>query len=233
VALEDWATIPWMFFDPAVSGKLRDRLDNQDGYQAARDLTVADALTSLAQVVDGFEYRLDYRRDEITGLPNVLVRLGYPNLGRTYPVIPLEYPGNVITWTQAEDTADTETSVRLFGAGQGVERLIGAPAVDTGAHAEGWPLLEGSESSSASDPDTLAANAAARLSAHWRVNEGWTFELVEGVLGSYDLGDFVQRKVSNPRWGVRRGFMRIVGHKISPSRAGRAGKIVPSVLEVP
>lgn len=224
------ARIPWFSLGAGSSDQRRDFGDNDDGFVTTRDLKVSDALSALAGRQKGFEVRLDYFADPTL---RVMMRFGYPNLGRPYPVIPLEYPGsNATTWTQAEDTSDTETATRAFGAGQGALRIVGPVQVDAIAHQQGWPLLEGSLSSTASELTTLADLAAGQLRDRRRVNEGWSVTVDESAVGTYDLGDLAVMRIKDPRWGTRELIVRIIGHRIYPSHAGVPGKVVLSVLAV-
>lgn len=227
------ADVPALRLGSELSGVLRDRLDNDDGYQLARHPKVSDMLTNLTQLEGGFEYRLDYGRDSVTGLPAATVRLGYPQLGSATPVVPLEYPGNIVTWTYAADTSDTATAFTAYGAGQGVEKLIGETAYDFTGLDQGMPLLMGSVSSTASEQATLDAAGRAGLAAHG-VNEGWTMEFAKGSLGTYELGDQAALNIAPcTRWPTgKRAVVRIVGHRVEPARPGRAEKIIPSVVEV-
>lgn len=228
--------IPWLLVDTATSGRLRDRLDDDDGYQRARDLTVADALTSLAQLQDGFEIRLDASRvapisAQDSGL-RATVKFGYPTIGRAYEVMPLEYPGNVIDAAWGQDGDGAESMSRVFGAGQGAQRTIGDPYVDQPMLDAGWPLLMGSETSSASEMPTLNSRAVARSAEH-TLNTGWTFTLPEDQLGRYEVGDVANYAVTHRRWpGGRKGFVRIVGHRVAPGKPGRAGTVTPEVVEL-
>lgn len=225
------AQIPWLTAAAGLSGVLRDRLDNSDGYQGGAGRSIADALNNLTQLEAGLDYRLDYRRDE-AGTFGVTITLGYPALGRTEPVIGLEWPGNITDWTQAADSGDTVTMYRVSGSGQGQDVLVGQVATDTAAHADQWPALMGSNTSSATDVNTLTIAARQQLAARTGVNEGWTVELDGAQLGTYDLGDYAWRAVAHPRWGVKRDVVRITGHRVYPARPGRSERVVPTLVEV-
>lgn len=227
--------------DDSQSGVRRDRLDDDAGFQAARHPKVSEMVKLMSELEDvgaraaagltgSLDYRLDYDRDS-SGF-YATIRLGYPRLGGT-DTVPLEYPGNILDWTFAADTADTETASRVYGAGQGVEKGAGAPAYDYTALAEGWPLLMGSESSTASDQGTLDAASRARATRLRGANQGWTVQLRKEALGTYDIGDTTLMHIRNRRWPLgKRALVRITGHRIEPSRQGKAERIIPTVVEV-
>jgi hypothetical protein len=232
------AAIPWMTVDQQLYGPpLHDRLDDNDGYQAPKRMSVGDALTNLTELQAGFDYRIDYTRDPDTGRLGAHIRFGTPDLGRL-SAMPLEWPGgNLLDWTFAVDTGDTETYSDVIGAqpeGQpDAARPVGLPAIDLEGLKQGWPLLMGSESSSASEQVTLNGRATQRLTEHWRENAGWTAKLAQDALGTYEFGDWPLMRVDHPAFGGMYGKrVRIVAHKVEPSRQGRAGRLLPQFMEV-
>lgn len=243
------ARMPWWTLDASTSGRLRDRLDNDAGYQMQKHPKIADLLRALTEDVDedvngvpgpraalglpgSFDYRLDYTRSPTTGALGVTVRLGYPRLGSADP-LPLEYPGNIADWRVATDTADSETMTRIFGAGTGVERKMGPIATDHTAHDNGWPLLMGSGESGASDANTLAEQSNARLGKFKGANYGWTVAIGQELLPVCPIGSDVQLRIRHQRWpDLKVVDARVAGYKATPSRQGRAGRIELSVMPV-
>jgi hypothetical protein len=237
------ADLPWFLVDTAVSGVLRDRLDNDDGYQRARDLTVADAITSLSQLQNGFETRLDYSQvaPAFTGDGGLRVtfRLGYPNLGRTTAQGPLEWPdGNVLDWRYASDADEALTMARVFGPGQGAQRIIGPIATDAAMLAGSWPLLMGSTTSTASESATLLGLAEGWLADH-PDNIGWVFTVKEDHLVEHEIGDILRYQVAHRLFGpgdgtagVAGGYMRAIGRRVVPTQPGRMGSVTLSTVEV-
>jgi hypothetical protein len=232
------AQLPWWSMDDSLSGVLRDRLDNDSGYQMQQHPKVADMVRNLSELEDGapgtraalgldgsFDVRLDYTRNPTTGALGVVVRLGYPRLGRTDP-LPLEYPGNIKEGRFAVDSSDAETMTRMFGAGSGIERRMGPIQTDFTAHDQGWPLLMGSGSSTASEVDTLAEQGQARLTKMSGPNEGWSVTLGEDMIGRFDLGDSMRLRVRDRRWSqLKTADVRATGAKYFPSAPGRAGAV--------
>jgi hypothetical protein len=236
------AQLPWWTLDDSLSGVLRDRMDNDSGYQMQQHGRIADLLRNLSELDDrdddgepgprearglegSFDVRLDYTRHAVTGALGVTVRLGYPRLGSTDP-LPLEYPGNIIDWRYAVDASDAETMTRMFGAGSGIERRMGPIQTDYTAHDRGWPLLMGSGSSTASEIDTLAEQGRSRLGKMAGANEGWAVTVSQTMLGQYELGDTAQLRIRDRRWSqLKVTDVRIVGHKVTPSRQGVAGRV--------
>ncbi len=224
---------PWLRLDNTMSGKPRDRLltykDGQsapegDGYAGSRHPKVSESVQALADLKDGFDYRLGYSKDPSTGLPFATVQLGYPRHGRTEPVIGLSFPGNITDWGYAQTTDDTETYSRVYGDG-----VTSNAAVDSIALGQGWPLLMGSHSSTANQQDTVDTAAQAALEAHKGPNEGWQITLHGSALGTYELGDNVRLHIVNRRWPLEKhGTLRIVGHTIQPE----ADRIVLQVVTV-
>jgi hypothetical protein len=231
------ANLPWMRLDDSWSGVLRDRLDDDAGYQGPKGMPVSDALTNLTQLQNGFEYRLDYGRDA-DGTCWCQPTLGYPTVGRPDP-IPIEYPGSAPGFTVAEDSWDAENYSRDVGSGSGVQRLVGAWAADwealnmPGNPDSAWPLLMGQGTSTASEQTTLDDAGRARLATYWREHIGWAFRLDSRMLGYYDLGDTLAPVVAHRRWGypqaqpLRLPAQRITGHRIEPGGPGRPETLTP------
>jgi hypothetical protein len=239
------AAIPWMTFDSTLSGCMRTRDDNDDGYRLSKSLRVSEAVTGLLQLEDmvpytrrdlgligAFDYRLDYLKDPDDGSLSVKVRLGYPRLGQATPTKGFEYPGNIAEWAVATDTDDTENYTRVFGAGEGAIKLVGAIATDTAALSHGMPLLMGSENSNAVLQTTADEQGRERLRFFGGYNEGRSLAVPQTELGSYELGDNVWFRVRNKRFGDQPigAVVRLTGHRVEPSRRGRAGRVVP-ILE--
>lgn len=224
------ALMPWFRLDNSLSDVLRTRQDNSDGYQAATDHTVGEALTKLSEVIDGFEYRLDYGKDSSTGDYFVTARLGYPQLGRTDPVMPFQYPGNITTWQFGETGLDALTMCRVYTNAQGTERSWSDNATNGQLHTEGWPLLMGSDTSNSLDLARMNEEAQSMLRSYAGTNSTFSIELDETVLGSYQFGDNVSQIIEFPYWPTaQQETVRIIGHKIYPSAPGESTRVVPIV----
>lgn len=234
------ADIPWVDLDSSLSGRLRTNEDNNAGLQGANHKNVDKIIGDMLDLDDAgnareqlglpgsLDYRVDYSRDA-AGNYRSKITLGYPIAGRTSSPVPFEYPGSIKSFSYAEDIDDTVTAFTVYGAGQGVEKVTGATAYDTQAHADGMPLLEGSGTSNASDQSTLDAAGRSGLAERRGVNAGVSVRLDKSTLGQYELGDIGEARLKHPRWGrLPRHFrFRIIGERIEPGMPGRAESIQP------
>jgi hypothetical protein len=239
----DSADVPWLtvdqhrLIDYVPDATLHDRLDNDDGYLAVARKFVGGEITKLTELVGGFDYRLDTVRDSSTGRLGAQIRFGAPDLGQLSST-PMEYPGNILDWTYAMDATDTTNYYRMVGsapAGQAdAAKPLSEAAVDGAALLQGWPLLMGSDTSTASELVTLNGHATQGLNDHWRENVGLTVTLPQEAIGTYELGDWPMVRIKHDRFdqGRKIARVRIVNQRYEPSRQGRAGRLKPSVLEV-
>lgn len=218
--------LPWLRVDQSMSGVRRTFV----GDTAFKTGTVADALTKLSQMEDGFDIRLDYSFDYRTGLPLATLRFGHPTLGRTAPVVPLEYPGSVLDWTFSVDTADTENYVRAYGSADTSD-----PAIDEESLLQEWPLLQGAESSQATDREALNAQARARRDAHQGELNGWSLTVANDLLPMFEIGDVMgPLHIKDRLWPLdKRVNVRASGIKVVPARSGTAGSLSLTVVEAP
>lgn len=228
--------VPWLRLDNSYSGRLRDRLDNADGYQAATHKNIGDELTKLGQLDDGFDYRMRYDRDPVTSALSATVELGYPSFAdRGGDDVRLEHPGrNVLDYSYARDGDDLTTAARGYGAGQGTDKVFTDPVYSAGAASVGLPGLVASVTSTASDPATITASALDVLGARDYTNAGVLLELNPRLIGRIPIGAILPVTINDPRrWrnGLR-VFVQVVGHKVQPSRPGRAEKFTPSLIRI-
>jgi hypothetical protein len=235
------SALPWMRFDDSMSGVLRDRLDDDSGYQGPRGMSVAEAVSNLSKVEDitggaraalglpgAFDYRLDYGRDPDGALWCKPV-LGYPRLGGDV-ALPMDYPSGGVDWFKhAIDDSGTETMSRAVGSGSGVERLVGADAVDYEALSGEWPLLMGQESSNATLQASLDAAGRARLTERKGSNEGWQLRFSPDWIDRVSLGDTIAAVVDDPRWARPRRLpdYRMIGRTVDPGGPDRPETLTP------
>jgi hypothetical protein len=152
-----------------MSGVLRDRKDTKDeagAYHGYEFSSYGDLLDNLANVDDGFEWRIDTYLDPDRNLRRVL-RLGYPYLGHPPDddAITLEYPGAVVDYEWPVDGTGSANYVAAIGAGEEAAMLWGE-AYNAAELASGFPLLERTTSyKSASVQSTLNAHATADVAA--------------------------------------------------------------------
>lgn len=240
------ADVAWFDMDSNYSGVTRTREDTTDGYQATDHKTVESALTGLMNLEDGapgtrramgfegsFDFRVDTRATADPLQPyRATLRMGYPALGTGTASLSFEYPGTISDWQYGADTDDTENHSRVYGAGTGPAKIIGAPYIDQQALANEWPLLMGSETSTASDPATLAAAARERGRAYAGVNEGLTIKLSGDVLDQLELGAVANLVIRDDQFdgGAFAQTVRIVGLRVEPPRADRAEVVIPTLV---
>lgn len=156
--------------DPTVmSGVLRDHRDVQDtadAYHGYEFATYGDLLDTLANLDNGFEWRIDSYLDSDRTLRRAL-RLGYPTLGHAPDVdaVTLEYPGVVADYEWPEDGSTSANYIATIGAGEEAALLWGE-AYSSAELAAGWPLLERTTSyKSATSTTILNAHATADVAA--------------------------------------------------------------------
>ncbi len=227
--------VPWLKLDNSFSGQLRDRLDNPDGYQAATHKNIGEELTKLTRLDGGFDYRLRYDRDPVTSALSATVELGYPDFSETPGDVMLEHPGrNVLDFTTARDGDDVITAARGYGAGTGTDKVYTDPVYSTRAAAAGLPGLVKSVTTTASELDTITRGARATLDANDYTNGGVLLKLNPRLIGRVPLGAVLPVVIHDDRrWrSPFRATVRVVGHKIEPSRPGRAEAFTPSLVRI-
>lgn len=149
--------------DASLSGVLRDRKDAQDdagAYHGYNFANYGELLDNLANLDNGFEWRIDSFIDQDFNLRRAL-RLGYPYLGHKPDddAATLEYPGNVIDYEWPEDGLDRVNYVASIGAGEEVAMKWGEAYNDAELRS-GYPIFERTTSyKSASVQATLNAHA--------------------------------------------------------------------------
>lgn len=155
--------VPWLRFEPdARSGKLRERLDNTDGWQASGRKSVAECLRSLIDLEDGFEVQtvagLDTNR-----MPYLEVRFGYPEFGDTTTVGTLEWPSGTLTaGSVGADGSDRASLVDAISDGEAPNQLI-ATARSAASEARRIPREVAYSAGKISVFSTLQAKANASL----------------------------------------------------------------------
>ncbi|MUL39638.1 hypothetical protein FZ103_00320 [Streptomonospora sp. PA3] len=210
--------------DTVMSGVLRDRHVSVDGetdssYQGYEFNDYLKYLDDLADLVDGFEWRVDPYLTAAGEARRRLV-LGYPTIGR----LPgpdthvLEYPGTITDYEWDEDASDTATYVASLGAGEESE-MRWSEVIDRRALIDGNPLLEAAVShKSTSQVDTLTAQAGAELARR----RGPVEIPAVAVVGRPPVaeGDWVRLRISDPaRWpdGPMERHVRVIGMRTTPA----------------
>jgi hypothetical protein len=155
--------------DSSLSGVLRDRKDVTDSrgaYHGYEFSNYGELLDNLANLDNGFEWRIDSYLDSDRNLRRAL-RLGYPYLGHgpNTDATVLEYPGAVVKYTWPTDGVGRVNYVAAVGAGE-EEKMKWGEAFATDELLSGYPLLERTTSyKSANVQSTLDAHATSDVKA--------------------------------------------------------------------
>jgi hypothetical protein len=212
-------------------------------YLASDLKPVLEALTDLAQSSDGFDWRLDPYMGTPGDLTTLAVRslLGYPRLGRVAPA-DLRWStdradarrrwGHIAALTLTEDGSAVNNRVTALGEGQPPDQLR-AVAQSLTELDSGYPLFEGSLSSSTADNRTqqqVDAQAQGALSAQLASQLTVSGVEVRGDLAptvdSYVLGDDATLRIGESLTGQPVTIVgQIVGRTIQPADAGGTERV--------
>lgn len=222
--------------DATLSGVARDRT-----YLDSEGATYGQRAAELANVLDGFEYRIVAYVDPAAGTRVRKAITGYPELGQGVVDHVFTEPGDVLSWKRVGDASKAATSFRATG--DPVNDDVSAVSVPTQSVvveradllAAGWPLLDRTDAyQSVTDEGTLdgyAASLAARYGGSRRILSV-TVRLGSGpdVFTPANLGDRA-RVVLDDVWfttvdgdGRRVVFSeawRVVGMGVTPTARGQ------------
>lgn len=184
-----------------TSGRLRDR-----EWQPWDEKPVGEAIEQMAEVIDGFDFRLDVLRQGDTYERRL--RLFYPRAGRdaasTGHVWTLG--ANLLRLDWPENGERTVNSVVALGDGEGPAKKR-VTVTDTSVLAEGYPLLEDSIiHSTVQEVSTLDGHARAHLANFARpLVRPRALVLADQAptLGAYVPGDFARIRIPphrEPYW---------------------------------
>jgi hypothetical protein len=200
---------------PQVSGVTR-----TVSYGAGELKPVADALRDLANADRGFDFTMDVEYG-VDGQPVRFLSLGYPRLGQPGAPHVWEYGANMIDFTWPVDAASMAT--RVFAQGSSSE---GGPvlrfAEDSGAHLDGWPLLEdGASQLDTGDAALVEAQARGELGARRRpvvLPELIVRADLDPVVGTYSVGDDVRLVLDDPFFAGEQAdvTLRLLGFEVTP-----------------
>ncbi|MCF2532727.1 hypothetical protein [Yinghuangia soli] len=140
------------------------------------DLPVVGAvIRELADMENGFEWRIASYRDPGTNRRVKRLQLGHPRIVTGTTDIVLDFPGPVLGYAFSEDATGRATHWQARGAtaneDQSAETTPTMSAVRAvpGAIGAGWARLDGSsDHSTIANSETVDANAAADLDRAWR-----------------------------------------------------------------
>lgn len=166
----------WLRLGDGLSGQLRDRLDNTDGWQASARKPIGQCLRSLMDLIDGFEIittaGLDTNR-----MPYLEVRFGYPSFDDPEPVGTIEWPSGAVTaGAHGLDGSNRASLVEAISDGEAPNQLI-ASARSSVAEARRMPREVAFSAGSISVFTTLQARAAQALAQDGPSVQGFALTL--------------------------------------------------------
>ena len=199
----------------ALSGVERDRT-----YLANEQHNVAEALTQLAQVDNGFDFSVDYTGSQASGLGHTLT-LSYPRRGRNTGVI-FDTAKNVQLLNWKQDGLRIANSLTAVGSGDADNQLL-APTSDPGLLVS-YPLLEDvTVYSDVTVMSTLIDHAAQDLRARRTSVEEIEIEVrvddLDGALGTIVTGDTVRMRASHGFIQLDQ-LMRVMSRRVSIDENG-------------
>jgi hypothetical protein len=207
-------------------------------YLATQGKQLAQAVTELSQLIDGFDFVIDVSRDPVSLLPQLRVVLAYPRLGRDNSGLVFTLPGDVEDFDWPRQGSQVATRAIALGSGTTVDAdgtggSLVAVAYDQNQIAAGAPRLDVVQThSGVTDIPTLQAYAASDLSSRLTPIGVPTMPVradLNPVLGSYQLGDTVTISLEDdayftPSWVSPDGLdyrvrapMRLVGVSVTPA----------------
>ena len=138
-----------------------------------------DLLDKLAQMEDGFEWRIRAYRDDL-GQRVKELQLGYPRITTTRGAAEtiLDYPGPVVSYRFPYDATTRATNWQSRGAADSKTQrpLLSTPMYIKGAIDAGWPRLDGT-----SDYTDITGKADLDAHAVADLTEAWTREVIPEV----------------------------------------------------
>jgi len=173
--------------------------------------TVFQAVQDLSQADNGFDFNVSVYYDA-TGTPRKLLNLAYPQLGKRYstqsttaPVFQL--PGNIVSYTYAEDSATQTNTAFTLGAGSNEAQIYGlsfGTSTQDANYPASWPALESSFSfTDYSDINLLNQLANGRIAAFdypvTTLNVNATATQAP-FIGSFDVADDVRVIINDDRF---------------------------------
>jgi hypothetical protein len=114
----------WLRAGAGLSGQLRDRLDNTDGWQGSSRKPIMQCFESLMNLVNGFEFvtvaGLDDQR-----MPYLEVRFGSPRFGSTDTVGTIEWTAGLVTaGAHGVDGSERASLVEALSDGEAPNQLV-------------------------------------------------------------------------------------------------------------
>jgi hypothetical protein len=222
------------------SGVARDRV-----YKAAEKGTYGQRLQELAEVNNGFEYRVDTRISS-----GVRVRewvWGYPRLGEIDTTHDFAEPGNILDWSEDVDASRGGTRWRARGDSVSTELtaesvpLTSVTVEATDLLAAGWPRID----RTVDYPGVTVQNTLDNYATFWaatapgavRIHTATVRLDDDPTLTPHQLGDYAAIRLVNlryPRIGGVASFVRswrVIGMEIRPPQRGNSVEEANLVFE--
>ncbi|MCT4355841.1 hypothetical protein M5362_22125 [Streptomyces sp. Je 1-79] len=197
------------------------RRDFSYGYTALA--RVRELLDKLAQLADGFEWRVHCYRDA-QGRRVKRLQLGHPTIRTSHADIVLDHPGQVLTYSLPTDSTVQANVWVARGESDNTDQSQESKPLTVSASAEadlaaGWPRLElSSDHSGVKDGATLASLAQAELARQRRPEQIPELTVrVDGRITPALLGALVRLRIRD-LWhpeGLDKQY-RIVGIAVEP-----------------
>jgi hypothetical protein len=211
-------------YNTSVSGVLRSRT-----YDRSDQPIVREQLDELADVENGFEWRIACYRDPDTGRRVKQLQLGHPIIDRGEADVVLTHPGPVQSYSLPDDGTLRANVWQARGgtpndnAAAESRPLLSELLVDRAALDAGWPRLDGSSDYNTTEQASLDAHARADFN---RARRNQIVPEVTVLLGQDVTPDLLGRTVRlrlfdlwHPDGYDRRH--RVVGISVTPPERGR------------
>lgn len=203
--------------DIIESGIKRDRTYYRDD-----NATVLKRLDELSNVINGFEYTIDYFIDQGFLIP--VFRTGYPRIGiaSDQPQAVFELPGGLVEVTEETrwGESDAATHVLAVGSGEGEDTPFSEPHIAYDLEDAGFPRLELRKSFDSVQTISVLDSHAEKLLS--RYAGGTTVYTLKQRMNAYpmlgvdwNMGDDVRVLVNTDSLKLDT-TMRIVGWQIEP-----------------
>jgi hypothetical protein len=205
--------------------------------------TVFQAVQDLSQADNGFDFNVSVYYD-VNGVPRKLMNFGYPQLGVRYNAkdpneTVLQMPGNIVSYTYAEDSATQTNVAYTLGAGSNEAQIQGiAYGKSSGDnYPASWPALEEAYSfTDYTDTTLLLQLATGRIAAFdypvvtmnvvaTATQEPW--------IGTFDVADDVRVVIADDRFTTPLDFVyRLTALTVTPGE-NNAPELVTYSLTLP
>lgn len=202
--------------------------------------TYFQAVQDLSQSDNGFDFNVNVYYDA-NGVPRKILNVAYPQLGVRYKATEsdatvFQFPGNIVSYTYAEDSATQTNTAYTLGTGSNEAQLqgiaVGSSLTDFSQST--WPLLEEAYSfTDYSDQTLLNQLASGRIAAfNYPVT---TLNVVATAtqapwIGSFDVADDIRVIINDDRFLTALDFIyRLTAITITPGENGSAELVTLSL----